>query len=68
MNLLPDFTSTGSGNSRGWYAYKDLTSLVSSSHGETYQGDFTASLEAIPGQITTAGTVNAQLQVVVSFQ
>ncbi|EGF0614252.1 fimbrial protein, partial [Salmonella enterica subsp. enterica serovar Javiana] len=35
---------------------------------ETYSGDFTASLEAIGGQTVTAGSVNAQLQAVVSFQ
>lgn len=68
INLLPNLASMGSGNDRGWYAYKDLTALVSSGNGEIYSGDFTASLEAIPGQITTSGTVNAQLQVVVSFQ
>ncbi|MGG6122577.1 fimbrial usher protein StbD [Pantoea allii] len=68
LNLLPDMTSTGTGNARGWYAYKDLTTLASSDNGEIYSGDFTASLEAIPGQVITSGTVNAQLQVVVSFQ
>ncbi|UYK98989.1 fimbrial usher protein StbD [Pantoea stewartii] len=68
LNLLPDISSTGTGNTRGWYAYKDLTTLTSSDTGEIYSGDFTASLEAIPGQVITSGTVNAQLQVVVSFQ
>lgn len=68
INLLPDRTSTGTGNTRGWYAYQDLTSLVSSDTVNTYSGDFTASLEALSGQTVTAGTVNAQLQVVVSFQ
>lgn len=68
INLLPDLTSTGTGNARGWYAYTDLTSLVSSDTSNIYSGDFTASLEALSGQTVTAGTVNAQLQVVVSFQ
>ncbi|HHT2832583.1 fimbrial usher protein StbD [Klebsiella aerogenes] len=68
INLLPDRQSTGSGNSRGWYAYQDLTSLISSGSTNIYSGDFTASLEAISGQTITAGTVNAQLQAVVSFQ
>ena len=68
LNLLPDQSSMGTGNTRGWYAYKDLTTLVSSDTVDTYTGDFTASLEAISGQTVTAGTVNAQLQVVVSFQ
>ena len=68
INLLPDLSSMGTGNTRGWYAYKDLTSLTSSGTTNIYSGDFIASLEAIPGQSATAGTVNAQLQVVVSFQ
>jgi Fimbrial protein. len=68
LNLLPDQSSMGTGNTRGWYAYKDLTTLLSSDTVDTYSGDFTASLEAISGQTVTAGTVNAQLQVVVSFQ
>lgn len=68
INLLPDRMTTGAGNSRGWYAYKDLTSLVSSGTTNIYSGDFTASLETIPGKTATAGNVNAQLQVVVSFQ
>ncbi|WP_202403365.1 fimbrial usher protein StbD [Pantoea sp. Taur] len=68
INLLPNLASTGTGNTRGWYAYTDLTSLVSSGSSNIYSGDFLASLEAISGQTVTAGTVNAQLQVVVSFQ
>ncbi|MFX6409651.1 fimbrial protein [Acinetobacter baumannii] len=35
---------------------------------DIYTGDFTAELGAITGQTVTAGSVNAQLQVVVSFQ
>lgn len=68
INLLPNLASTGTGNTRGWYAYTDLTSLVSSGSSNIYSGDFLASLEALSGQTVTAGTVNAQLQVVVSFQ
>nr|WP_233268551.1 fimbrial usher protein StbD [Pantoea sp. BAV 3049] len=68
INLLPDKSSMGTGNARGWYGYKDLTSLVSTGGTSIYSGDFTASLEAIDGQTITAGSVNAQLQVVVSFQ
>ena len=69
LNLLPSRT-TNTGNAGGWYAYKDLTtSQGDSTDGvTTYTGNFTASLEAISGQTATAGTVNAQLQVVVSFQ
>lgn len=68
LNLLPDQSSMGTGNARGWYGYKDLTSLVSTGSTSIYNGDFTASLEALSGQTITAGSVNAQLQVVVSFQ
>lgn len=66
--LLPDKSATGSGNTHGWYGYQSLTSLTSSGTVNTYTGDFTASLEAISGQTVTPGTVNAQLQVIVSFQ
>lgn len=69
LNLLSSNTSA-TGNSGGWYAYKDLTtSQEDSTDGlTTYTGNFTASLEAISGETVTAGSVNAQLQVVVSFQ
>lgn len=69
LNLLSSKTAT-TGNTGGWYAYKDLTtSQGDSTDGvTTYTGNFTASLEAISGETVTAGTVNAQLQVVVSFQ
>ena len=68
-NLLSSKTAT-TGNTGGWYAYKDLTtSQGDSTDGiTTYTGNFTASLEAISGETVTAGSVNAQLQVVVSFQ
>lgn len=68
INLLPDTGAEGTGNLRGWYAYQALTSPVSSGSVNTYTGDFIASLEAIHGQSVTPGSVNAQLQVVVSFQ
>jgi len=69
LNLLPDIRTTGTGNARGWYAYKSLTSLVSSGDGvDIYNGEFTASLEALPRQQITPGKVNAQLQVIISFQ
>ncbi|MFS7382321.1 fimbrial usher protein StbD [Rahnella inusitata] len=69
LNLLSSRT-TATGNSGGWYAYKALTtSQGDSTDGvTTYTGNFTASLEAISGETVSAGTVNAQLQVVVSFQ
>jgi type 1 fimbria pilin len=69
LNLLSSKTAT-TGNAGGWYAYKDLTtSQGDSTDGvTTYTGNFTASLEAISGETVTAGSVNAQLQVVVSFQ
>ncbi|WP_413529548.1 fimbrial usher protein StbD [Rahnella inusitata] len=69
LNLLSSKTMT-TGNDGGWYAYKDLTtSQDDSTDGvTTYTGNFTASLEAISGETVTAGSVNAQLQVVVSFQ
>lgn len=69
LNLLSSKT-TATGNTGGWYAYKDLTSSQDDSTDgiTTYTGNFTASLEAISGETVTAGTVNAQLQVVVSFQ
>lgn len=69
LNLLSSKT-TATGNAGGWYAYKDLTtSQGDSTDGvTTYTGNFTASLEAISGETVTAGSVNAQLQVVVSFQ
>lgn len=68
LNLLPDLTSYGSGNTRGWYAFKALTTQVSSGSTDIYAGDFVASLEAINQQAVTTGTVNAQLQIMVSFQ
>ena len=68
VNLLPNRSATATGNNGGWYGYQELTSLVSSGTTHIYSGDFTASLEALSGQTITAGSVNAQLQVVVSFQ
>ncbi len=71
INLLPDRMVTASGSTRGWYAYKDLTTFSGTKENgsiETWHGDFTASLEALSGQTVTVGSVNAQLQAVVSFQ
>lgn len=69
LNLLSSRT-TRTQNAGGWYAYKDVTvSQDNSTDGvTTYTGNFTASLEAINGESVTAGSVNSQLQVVVSFQ
>ncbi|HDZ1059508.1 TPA: fimbrial protein, partial [Klebsiella pneumoniae] len=53
------------------YGYKELTVQTGKKdHGsvEIWHGDFTASLEALGGQTVTVGSVNAQLQAVVSFQ
>lgn len=69
LNLLPAKSSFGAGNSYGWYGFKDLLSFTGTGSGtDIYMGDFTAELGAITGQTVTAGSVNAQLQVVVSFQ
>ncbi|HBQ6237241.1 TPA: fimbrial usher protein StbD [Klebsiella quasipneumoniae subsp. similipneumoniae] len=69
INLLPAKSSYGSGNGFGWYGFKDLLIFNGNENGSNiYTGDFTAVLSAIPGQDVTAGSVNAQLQVIVSFQ
>ncbi|MEK6486501.1 fimbrial usher protein StbD [Klebsiella grimontii] len=69
LNLLPAKLSFGAGNSYGWYGFKDLLTFTGTGNGaDIYTGDFTAELGAINGQTVTAGSVNAQLQVVVSFQ
>lgn len=69
INLLSSRV-TGGGNGAGWYAYKDITEFVADNADGTakYTGDFISSLEALPGYQATAGTVDAQVQVVVSFQ
>lgn len=69
INLLSS-RATGGGESAGWYAYKDITDYVGDNEDTTlkYTGDFISALEALPGNEATAGTVDAQLQVVVSFQ
>jgi len=69
MNLLSS-KIMGTGNLGGWYAYKDImTNQGELSSGLTsYTGTFLASLESIPGEIIKEGTVNAQLQVIISFQ
>lgn len=69
LNLLPAKTSFGRGNTAGWYGFKDLLTLSGSGRSsDVYTGNFTAELGTIPNQKVTAGAVNAQLQVFVSFQ
>lgn len=68
INLLAGTAITATGNNGGWYGYQTLTEQVSADTTEMYTGEFVASLEAIPGQTVTQGSVYAQLQVVVSFQ
>ncbi|PKH22184.1 fimbrial protein [Enterobacterales bacterium CwR94] len=62
--------ATATGNAAGWYAYKDITTDQGDSEDgiSTFKGNFTASLEVINGQKATAGSIDSQLQVVVSFQ
>ncbi|MGR5161170.1 fimbrial usher protein StbD [Vibrio owensii] len=68
MNFLPSPT-TGTGNSGGWYGFKEVTQLESTGTSlETYRGHFTASLEKISGETATPGTVYAQAQIIVTFQ
>lgn len=69
LNLLSSKVP-GGGNDAGWYAYKDITDKVFNNYDSTvrYVGNFMSSLEALPGNQATGGTVDAQLQVVVSFQ
>ncbi|MRG34118.1 fimbrial usher protein StbD [Enterobacter cancerogenus] len=69
MNLLSSQTM-GTGNSGGWYSYADIMNNEgeSTSGLTTYTGSFVAAIEAISGETVTAGTINAQLQVIVSFQ
>ncbi|WP_337014330.1 fimbrial usher protein StbD [Pantoea sp. AS142] len=66
--LLADRNTTGTGLNSGWIGFKDLLTLASEGYTHIYSGEFTASLEALPARTVTAGTVNAQLQVVISFQ
>lgn len=70
LNLLSDKNTTGTGSTAGWYGFADLMSETgaTASGGKTYAGTFTASLEQIPGQTATAGSVNAQAQIIVSLQ
>ncbi|MFS7307673.1 fimbrial protein [Rahnella inusitata] len=66
-NLL---STTGTRNSGGWHTYKDMTTSQDDATDSLtiYTGNFTASLDAITSETVTAGTVSAQIQVVVSFQ
>ncbi|THD51265.1 fimbrial usher protein StbD [Enterobacteriaceae bacterium ML5] len=70
LNLLSSKATTGTGNAAGWYGFADFLSATgaTASGGETYGGTFTASLEQLPGLQATAGSVNAQAQIVVSLQ
>lgn len=70
LNLMSTKESTGTGNAAGWYGFKDLLSEngAIASGGKQYGGTFTASLEQLPGLNATAGSVNAQAQIVVSLQ
>lgn len=68
INLLSQ-NVTGTGNAAGWYGYQTLATLTSTNAGiNNYTGNFTASLEKISGRTVTVGSVNAQLQILVSLQ
>ena len=71
LNLLSSNGTTGTGNAAGWYGFTALLDDQSgtvSSGGKTYGGAFLASLEHLPGQSITAGSVSAQAQIFVSLQ
>ncbi|MDV7104489.1 fimbrial usher protein StbD [Vibrio sp. TH_r3] len=68
LQLLPSLT-TETGNSGGWYGYQELTQLASTEvDHKIYRGNFSASLEKLPGETATAGSVYGQVQIIVSFQ
>ncbi|MDV7104492.1 fimbrial usher protein StbD [Vibrio sp. TH_r3] len=68
MQLLPSLL-TGTGNSGGWYGYQELTQLAATEVDHNiYRGNFSASLEKLPGETITAGRVYGQVQIIVSFQ
>lgn len=68
LNLLPAKSSFGSGNSYGWYGFKDLLSLTGAGSGtDIYTGDFTAELSAITGQTVTAGSVMRSYRLLSAF-
>lgn len=70
LNLLAD-NSIGGGNNKGWYGYRDL---LPSPNGTTsdgikmYSGKFSAELKRIANQSVTAGSVNAQLEIILALQ
>lgn len=75
INLLSTSISAhhgaaNTGNVNGWYGYDALTNLSGEdgSGNNLYTGSFIASLGKIGNQTVTPGTVNAQLQVLVSLQ
>ncbi|MFN2995858.1 fimbrial usher protein StbD [Serratia plymuthica] len=70
LNLLSNKNALGTGPNAGWYGFADLLSYSTDTltGGKQYSGVFTASLEQLPGLTATAGSVNAQAQIVVSLQ
>ncbi|GLO62223.1 hypothetical protein MACH09_27310 [Vibrio sp. MACH09] len=70
LNLLAD-NSIGGGNNKGWYGYRDL---LPSPNGTTsdgikmYSGKFSAELKRIASQSVIAGSVNAQLEIILALQ
>lgn len=67
MNFLPSPT-TGTGNSGGWYGFKEVTPLESTDTSlETYRGHFTASLEKISGETATRGQFMHKLKLSLLF-
>ncbi|MGU3525047.1 fimbrial protein [Enterobacteriaceae bacterium C23F] len=69
LNFLSS-TTTGTGNSGGWYGFSELLSATGTTEtgGTSYGGTLTASLEQISGLQAEAGSVNAQAQIIVSLQ
>ncbi|SFO52030.1 Fimbrial protein [Candidatus Pantoea varia] len=70
LNLLSSSGTTGNGSAAGWYGFADIMSEsgTTASGGTAYAGNFTASLEQLPGLTAQAGSVNAQAQIIVSLQ
>lgn len=68
LNFLQSTASAQPYTDMGWLGYEFSFVPVAQSSTELWRGDFTASLERLPGYNPTPGTVNAQLQVVISFQ
>lgn len=75
INLLSTSVSahqgaSNAGSANGWYGYDELTNKSGEDGrgNNLYTGSFIASLGKIGNQTVKAGTVNAQLQVLVSLQ